>query len=911
MKYKKVFTPVLFVVAVLSFFASSITAQAATSISTCAELQNISSTGLNGDYVLAGDIDCSGIANFSRIGTFTGTLDGQGHTISNLTIDGGFLSDLVGLFSITDGAVIRNLSITNANILGYTRVGVLVGHATNTVITNVSVSSGTTMFGLGSNGNVGGLVGYADNTRISYSSAAVPINAAGSNVGGLVGYATNGTIISKSYSTAQVACTASGGGNVGGLVGHNDSSTIVDSYSHSYMQSGIFWVSSVGGLVGVNNGNAALINRSYSVNGFNINGAPQGLVGDQINGAATTNSFWDTTVSGLGSSAGGTGKSTAQMQTQGTFVSGWDFSNVWVIGGYPTLRAGDVTAPATPTDFTAVATGSNVHLAWTNPTDLDFVSVFVRRSTTSSPNTVFAGTGVLSGSVLNAHDETALADATYYYTVIAIDTNGNYSIPARATVRVDTTPPAAPTALTAPAVGSVVTLHWTNPVVGDLSNITITRSAVGYPATVNDGTLVTAGLVGTSYPDTVPADGTYYYSVFARDTTGNYSAPGQVVAVVDTVKPVLAMVTPVSPYTNDVTPELVFTSTKAGDLTHGGSCASVATTAIVGSNTITLDTLAAGTYSDCTIVVTDSFGNVSDPLTIATFVVDVTAPVLTAVSEVGQSVFAFDAQYVFSTTETGTYVLPGCSGSVDGALHVVRFTTLAPGTYSCTLTQTDLAGNISNTLTMQSFTIRPVPGGAMVFVVEPAANTGVLGFTVEGLTTTAAGTLQAKLLFNADPKTVQGYAVSLDPTFKNVGIIPYASTTLIDIPQAAGSYTIYAKYYSTTGKPSTVFTQTIAHAGGTKMTKAAPALKTLGLTRNLKRGTTGEDVLWLQRFLNARGYIVATSGDGSLGKETTYFGPRLTATVAKYQKAKGITPASGIVGTLTRAAIVLDNNQTQ
>lgn len=913
MKYKKVFAPILFAVTVFFFFANSPTVHAATSISTCAALQNISTTGLNTDYVLASDIDCSGIANFSRVGTFTGTLDGQGHTISNLTVDPGFLSDQVALFSATDGAVIRNLSITNAHIVGYTKVGVLIGQATNTVITNVTVSSGITMFGLGSGGNVGGLVGYASNTHISYSSAAVPINAAGSNVGGLVGFATNGTVISKSYSTAQVGCTASGGGNVGGLVGLNDSSTIVDSYSLSYMQGGIFWINSVGGLVGTNDGNTALIDRSYSVNGFNINGAPQGLVGSQTNGAATTNSFWDTTVSGLGSSAGGTGRNTAQMQTQGTFVSGWDFSNVWVIGGYPTFQAGDITAPTTPTDFTSVATGSNVHLAWTNPTDLDFVSVYVRRSSVNSPSAALAGTDILSGSLLNSYDDNGLADGTYYYSVIALDTNGNYSIPARATVLVDTTPPATPTTLTAPVAGSVVTLHWINPGAADFASVTITRDTVGYPATINNGTPVIAGLVGTSYPNTVPADGAYYYSVFARDNTGNYSAPGQVTAIVDTAKPVLAMVTSVPTYTNDVTPGYIFTSTKAGDVTYGGSCASATTTANVGSNTIALNALAIGTYSGCTITVTDSFGNESDALAIATFTIDTTAPILTTLAEVGQNVLASNAQYVFSTTETGTYILSGCAGSVDDTSHVVRFVSLAPGTYSCTLTQTDLAGNISNTLTIQPFTIRAAPGGAVIFVVDVATTSGTLGFTVGELSTSTMDTLQVKLLFNADPKTVQGYAISFDPLFKDAGIISYTPTKMIDIPKAPGSYNIYVKYYSTTGRPSGTFSQTVTHTGHAKVSVPTVGIVSetsgaLGLTRTLKRGMTGEDVRRLQAFLNTHGYVVAASGAGSLGNETTYFGPRLAATVVKYQKAKGIVPTSGIVGTLTRTALALDAN---
>ena len=50
-------------------------------------------------------------------------------------------------------------------------------------------------------------------------------------------------------------------------------------------------------------------------------------------------SFWDTETSGQAVSAGGTGKTTAEMQQQGTFDPPWDFTNIWdIAGGYPFLR---------------------------------------------------------------------------------------------------------------------------------------------------------------------------------------------------------------------------------------------------------------------------------------------------------------------------------------------------------------------------------------------------------------------------------------------------------------------------------------------------------------------------------------------------------------------------------------------
>ena len=67
-------------------------------------------------------------------------------------------------------------------------------------------------------------------------------------------------------------------------------------------------------------------------------------------------------------------------------------------------------------------------------------------------------------------------------------------------------------------------------------------------------------------------------------------------------------------------------------------------------------------------------------------------------------------------------------------------------------------------------------------------------------------------------------------------------------------------------------------------------------------GSTGSDVKALQVFLNTHGFTVASSGNGSLGNESTYFGPATKAALVKFQKDHGIT-ATGFFGPLTRTAI--------
>lgn len=74
-------------------------------------------------------------------------------------------------------------------------------------------------------------------------------------------------------------------------------------------------------------------------------------------------------------------------------------------------------------------------------------------------------------------------------------------------------------------------------------------------------------------------------------------------------------------------------------------------------------------------------------------------------------------------------------------------------------------------------------------------------------------------------------------------------------------------------------------------------------TRDLTVGSKGDDVKALQQFLNAQGYAVATTGVGSAGNETTYFGNATKAALAKFQAAKGISPASGYFGPKTRSFV--------
>ena len=82
-------------------------------------------------------------------------------------------------------------------------------------------------------------------------------------------------------------------------------------------------------------------------------------------------------------------------------------------------------------------------------------------------------------------------------------------------------------------------------------------------------------------------------------------------------------------------------------------------------------------------------------------------------------------------------------------------------------------------------------------------------------------------------------------------------------------------------------------------------------TRNLKRGDRGEDVRMLQSFLNTHGFLITPSGDGSSGKETTYFGSGTVSVLIRFQNAykseiltpAGLSAGTGFFGTFTRKMV--------
>ncbi|MBQ6824068.1 MAG: hypothetical protein IJP27_05410 [Clostridia bacterium] len=146
---------------------------------------------------------------------FKGTFDGNGFTIDNLyVLRNTDVADSVGLFGMTDGAVIRNVGISGGLVVGRADVGTIVGNATDTKIHNCW--SAATVIGGNTVAN-GGIVGYATGDTMevvncynlglvyNYSKYAT----------GIVGYMENATeaIIANCYNAGEIVTGMNGYGD--------------------------------------------------------------------------------------------------------------------------------------------------------------------------------------------------------------------------------------------------------------------------------------------------------------------------------------------------------------------------------------------------------------------------------------------------------------------------------------------------------------------------------------------------------------------------------------------------------------------------------------------------------------------------------------------------------------------------
>ena len=291
------------------------------------KLQNINSNEdsfrKNAYYALACDLDGTDFKNFEPIGTnteaFTGTLDGNGHKISNLNIDSE--KKYVGLFGYIRNGTIKNLTLENETVKGskgsadsYTYIGGLVGYnELGTIemakITGISKIEDSSMI----NPYIGGLIGcqIAGTVKKSYVEGEIITaskNTIG-NIGGLIGYVEESAIIKENNNKIKITNNITGPTNVGGLLGYSISNagipTISKSYSKVYIDCSKSGNTNMGGLIGYIEGKNTIIEESYSIGDIKLGSAKTkvgGLIG-YAQGAQVNNVYTNVNIEGIGNNS--------------------------------------------------------------------------------------------------------------------------------------------------------------------------------------------------------------------------------------------------------------------------------------------------------------------------------------------------------------------------------------------------------------------------------------------------------------------------------------------------------------------------------------------------------------------------------------------------------------------------------
>jgi len=338
MKEKFVF---LFVVLCLSM---AISAQAVIiEIDTAQELYDVRNN-FDGDYVLTADIDLAGFA-WRAIGYkdegidtgFTGTFDGQYHTISNLTAEdlngttstsaGGNGFKTVSLFGVigNDGGgtsppgganpgVVKNVGLINPNVAAGDYCGAFVGDLRFGEVSNCFVSGGT----------------------VEHATAS-------SNAGSFAGLVRGNGTITNCWSDATMILLEGTNSSQGGFMNNsNDPESISYCYFVGTLENFVADPRNGGPFRG--NGELSCMLSCYYDE--TTTGIPDGSISNQPPGRPTT-----------------------EMMNQGTYVD-WDFGQTWtMIPGetYPKLAGFGLLAAGNPVPYGGIIPTTTSQLCWSPP----------------------------------------------------------------------------------------------------------------------------------------------------------------------------------------------------------------------------------------------------------------------------------------------------------------------------------------------------------------------------------------------------------------------------------------------------------------------------------------------------------------------------------------------------------------
>ena len=172
-------------------------------------------------YELTQNIDMNSL-EFLPVAKFSGTFEGNNHSIKNLNI-ADIALDCHGLIALGDGCTIRNLNVSGIVSTSEGYCGALIGKLTNNALVS-NCKNNCTVSGKGSNADgIGGIVGRIESATVKNCSNTGKISG-DCEIGGIVGSATVMSVIS---------CT-----NTGSITGIDSVGGIIGKFTHISSQRG-------------------------------------------------------------------------------------------------------------------------------------------------------------------------------------------------------------------------------------------------------------------------------------------------------------------------------------------------------------------------------------------------------------------------------------------------------------------------------------------------------------------------------------------------------------------------------------------------------------------------------------------------------------------------------------------------
>jgi len=251
-------------------------------ITTTEQFLNMSANR-SGNYLLMNDLDFTGVTfNSPFTSAFSGTFDGQGYTISNVTFEK--VSTYTGVFGYVSSGKISNLNFDNINIgtveaplpmATSSRVGIVAGYVSSATakIENITVTNSQIAFSTASTvqAYVGGFVGELRATLIDSMIDSTVIDMKSTSygrirIGGAIGFLTEDGILKQVGSDVDIHFEMNGTNikdrdiqiNIGGLIGNHNATSNTNAVQNVFAKGDIEATLNFGTATGTTKGNYSI-----------------------------------------------------------------------------------------------------------------------------------------------------------------------------------------------------------------------------------------------------------------------------------------------------------------------------------------------------------------------------------------------------------------------------------------------------------------------------------------------------------------------------------------------------------------------------------------------------------------------------------------------------------------------------